>query len=440
MKLVSLLLLVLSLIAVTSARVSVVNILADAVSETLAIAEYDNNVNEMSKLLITASTDNGKAPPGWRVVNTYKEDGHDKNKVFVNDKTKQVVIAYGGTQPNVPDWAKNFNVIKTPLKINGQDYGKVHSGFLHQFQKTEKQMFGSAMPYVKKGYNLEVTGHSQGGAASTIASAYAKDKYGVKDPKVVTFGSPAVGDSKFASRYNSRVKDTTRVVDTYTTMDGKKHTDVVPKVPLPIMGFKHVGKLKEVTTGRGDVSSSVLNHLMPNYERASRNKPVLDKHGPIVTVIGKGVSDVSKGIKGAADKTGKVVKDTIDSVFKPKPSKKSTRSPRASPKATNKAKSPSRSPSKAPKPSRKATPSKSPSKAPRASPRPRSPKSPSKASPKSPRTAPRSAPKAAPRSSPRAAPKVAPRSAPRTAPRAAPRVAPRAAPRSAPRTSSGGRA
>jgi phage-related protein len=280
-----------------------------SLAAAIAQAEFENNVNEMAKLLETTGKDNGKPPAGWRVAYTYKEGGHDKNKVFVNDKTKQVVLAYGGTQPRVSDWAKNFDAGKTSLKINGKDYGNVHSGFYKQFQRTETNMFGAADQYLKSGYKLEIAGHSQGGAAATIASAYAKEKYGVANPKVVTFGSPSVGDKQFANMYNSRVNDNTRVVNSYTNMFGQKKTEVVPSVPLPGMGYQHVGKLKSVTTGRGDFTQKLGNHLMDNYERATRNNPDLDKHGLIVRTIGKGVNAAKNGIVKGVKKVGEFGKN-----------------------------------------------------------------------------------------------------------------------------------
>src|SRR3989338_8174803 len=125
-------------VSVNSAR-SLSSVLAMARAAAKAQAEFENNVNEMAKLLVTTSTDNGKPPPGWRVAYTYKENGHDKNKVFVNDKTKQVVMGYGGTQMlSASDWAKNIDAGKQSLKLNGKDYGKVHNGFYKQFQRTEQ--------------------------------------------------------------------------------------------------------------------------------------------------------------------------------------------------------------------------------------------------------------------------------------------------------------
>jgi hypothetical protein len=284
---------------------SLARVRAMARAAAIAQAEFENNVNEMAKLLVTTSTDNGKPPAGWRVAYTYKENGHDKNKVFVNDKTKQVVMGYGGTQMlSATDWAKNLDAGKQSLKLNGKDYGKVHNGFYKQFQRTEQGMFGAAAPYLKQGYKLEITGHSQGGAAATIASAFAKEKYGVADPKVVTFGSPSVGDKQFAKMYNSRVNDNTRVVNSYTNMFGQKKNEVVPSVPFPVMGYQHVGKLKSVTTGKGDWTAKVGNHMMENYERATVNKPVLDKKGLIARTVEKGFNAAKNGV---AKVGGKVV-------------------------------------------------------------------------------------------------------------------------------------
>jgi hypothetical protein len=205
----------------------------------------------------------------------------------------------------IKDWDKNLDFKQVPLKINGKDFGKVHRGFKKQFQRTEKKMFENAQRYLNKGYKLEVAGHSQGGAAGTIASLYAKEKYGVKNVKVVTFGSPAAGNQDFAKKYNSKIKDNTRVVNSVELVPGTHSYDPVSHSTsiIPFMQYTHIGKEKKVSNGKGDIISYKGTHDMVNYERATRKKPVMDKYGPIIGFeldaakkIGKFGRDVGKNI------------------------------------------------------------------------------------------------------------------------------------------------
>ncbi|KAL0479543.1 hypothetical protein AKO1_007760 [Acrasis kona] len=246
----------------------------------LVASSQNNRINDMVQFLLSASKDNQEAPAGWRTEYVYRQT-HDKDKVFVNDEEKKVVIAYGGTEPaNLMDWAHDLDARKVPLVVGDVDYGKVHRGFLNEFKKTEEKVFDATMPYVKKGYSVEFTGHSQGGAVATIASAYAKDKYGIKNPRVITVGSPRTGDAKFVEQYNSRVPDNTRVIDSYT-VKGKTIEDAVPNIPMGMIGFEHVGKKVVVSTGEENgIGARILDHLLPSYDRATKDKPELENQFP----------------------------------------------------------------------------------------------------------------------------------------------------------------
>ncbi|KAM0842410.1 hypothetical protein ACQ4PT_058395 [Festuca glaucescens] len=83
-------------------------------------------------------------------------------------------------------------------------------------------------------WHIYVTGHSLGGALATLLvlelSSSQMAKNGVIFVTVYNFGSPRVGNRRFADVYNAKVKDSWRVVN---------HRDIIPTVPH-LMGYCHV--------------------------------------------------------------------------------------------------------------------------------------------------------------------------------------------------------
>lgn len=85
-------------------------------------------------------------------------------------------------------------------------------------------------------WHIYCTGHSLGGALATLLalelSTTQLAKSGVISVTMYNFGSPRVGNKRFAEVYNERVKDSWRVVN---------HRDIIPTVPR-LMGYCHVAQ------------------------------------------------------------------------------------------------------------------------------------------------------------------------------------------------------
>uniref|UniRef100_K3Y5G4 C2 domain-containing protein n=1 Tax=Setaria italica TaxID=4555 RepID=K3Y5G4_SETIT len=83
-------------------------------------------------------------------------------------------------------------------------------------------------------WHVYVTGHSLGGALATLLalelSSSQMAKNGVIFVTMYNFGSPRVGNRRFAEVYNAKVKDSWRIVN---------HRDIIPTVPR-LMGYCHV--------------------------------------------------------------------------------------------------------------------------------------------------------------------------------------------------------
>jgi hypothetical protein len=105
--------------------------------------------------------------------------------------------------------------------------GKVHTGFARSFLQLLpdlKDHFGSPLP------RLILTGHSLGAALATLAASI------FPDCRLVTFGSPRVGDRDFADACAARPVD--RYVDC---------CDLVTELPpQEIFGYVHAGAMRYI--------------------------------------------------------------------------------------------------------------------------------------------------------------------------------------------------
>jgi len=109
----------------------------------------------------------------------------------------------------------------------------VHRGFYNAYLTVARQVNLAAKSLLAscQGCHIYITGHSLGGAIATLAAA---DLFQVtKDLTLYTFGSPRVGDEKFAAYFDRIVPDTYRVVHSQ---------DLVPHLPQRFLGFRHVSR------------------------------------------------------------------------------------------------------------------------------------------------------------------------------------------------------
>ncbi|HEX8124380.1 MAG TPA: lipase family protein [Allosphingosinicella sp.] len=133
------------------------------------------------------------------------------------------ILAYRGTQADAPkDLVTDLMAWRTTLPGGA----KVHTGFWLAFRELAAQIdpwLARARPR-----RLVVTGHSLGAALATIMAAMHEDA------ELVTFGSPMVGDRRFAEAFR---RPALRYVDC---------TDMVTTVPYGWMGYVHFGEMRYI--------------------------------------------------------------------------------------------------------------------------------------------------------------------------------------------------
>jgi len=112
---------------------------------------------------------------------------------------------------------KRIDKVRKEMKLK-----RIHFGFFKGAESIAK--------YVHKN-NIRVThltGHSLGGGVAHILALFLREL-----ESIITFGAPRSGGINFAKRYNKKYKKITRRFFNYM--------DIVPKVPLRIMFYMHVG-------------------------------------------------------------------------------------------------------------------------------------------------------------------------------------------------------
>lgn len=132
--------------------------------------------------------------------------------LLTDEVSKTQIIAIRGTS-NVENAMVNVN-----LKLVLDQVTQVY--FHHGFSYSARQVFDELKPLLKKGYRIQTTGHSLGGAVAVILAAFL-DSDGFDVDQVVTFGQPKVTNLTGAGKFkNLKI---TRVVTP---------KDLVPLVPL----------------------------------------------------------------------------------------------------------------------------------------------------------------------------------------------------------------
>jgi len=158
--------------------------------------------------------------------------------VGYNSAHNEIVVSFRGTDPvSLQNWISDLTFGKTNLDFMGTTGVQVHSGFLAAYQNVADatQAAVSSLRSQYPSATVYFTGHSLGGALTTLATLDAVVSWGVDGGHIghITFGSPRVGDSNFATLFTQKVgaNNHLRLVN---------DADVVPHLPMEMMGFHHI--------------------------------------------------------------------------------------------------------------------------------------------------------------------------------------------------------
>jgi Lipase (class 3) len=203
----------------------------------LVYTPFERQQDHKARLL--AALDTG----GFEWVTHFQDEGTLGMAVRLK-ATGAVVLAFRGTEPDLADFATDARTWQTDWPTGGQ----VHKGFA--------QALDSVWPQIEHALAAELstcifTGHSLGAALATLAASRVQSQL----TRVVTIGSPAVGDVDF--------------VNTLAHVDVQRYVnccDVICSLPPPWLGFMHVGSLHYVD------SQGVAHNPAPPQEAIEDNQ------------------------------------------------------------------------------------------------------------------------------------------------------------------------
>ena len=157
--------------------------------------------------------------------------------ILKSSKYKKYVFAFPGTTTNLLLLSEIY--LSNQINFERETDIKVHKLFYYIFEEIKKDIFSEEILKdinANKDYQIIFTGHSLGGAMSTLASYYfAKKKLAENELILITFGQPRVGNENFARDYMSMISNVYRI---------ERYQDLVAIVP-PV---KKIEEWKSVKT------------------------------------------------------------------------------------------------------------------------------------------------------------------------------------------------
>jgi triacylglycerol lipase len=156
---------------------------------------------------------------------------------LLGERPDAIVLAFAGTDPGV------WETLATDFNIRLLPDTDTHIGFqtaLNAAQPEIQQAVGRSQQTKKP---LWIAGHSLGAALAGLAAQFADSKDGA--PKAVyVFGMPRAGGARFQAAYNNNAGIGPV---TYRFVHG---LDVVARVPMSVLGYRHVGRVLQCASGQ----------------------------------------------------------------------------------------------------------------------------------------------------------------------------------------------
>lgn len=147
--------------------------------------------------------------------------------IITNHILKCIIIIFRGSD-SILDWIYNLCLFKKCLK----DKIYVHYGFYKQLELVKNELLRELNIIYKKyeDYSLFITGHSLGGALGILFGYYISDIIN-KYIRVISFGSPRIGNIHFKNSFESK-----KNIEHIRFINNRD-----PVVSIPYFWYYHVG-------------------------------------------------------------------------------------------------------------------------------------------------------------------------------------------------------
>lgn len=159
------------------------------------------------------------------------DDAPSGVQCFLRREEELLRVTFRGSD-SPTDWRHNFQFCKKCIPYDNANTSiRVHTGFLNAYKapQVRRRIQDMVSANVRK---IQVSGHSLGAALAILCALDLQYNFPDRDIECIVFGCPRVGNAAFRDSYNKRVFKTIRV---------ENGNDIVTKVPLWLMGYRHVG-------------------------------------------------------------------------------------------------------------------------------------------------------------------------------------------------------
>lgn len=173
--------------------------------------------------------------------------------ITISDKQHRIVVVFRGSE-SLKDFVQDIKINKISLGDNI----RVHDGFYQQLIENYDQLEQIVKKLLEKHptYQLYVTGHSLGGALATLYSYMLSSKID-QSITVMTFGSPRVGNYKFADSFMKK-----KNIIHYRITNGR---DII--TALPIINYYHTGY--HIILKNHQIKTQMNNNCLLKWYRSS---------------------------------------------------------------------------------------------------------------------------------------------------------------------------
>ena len=186
-------------------------------------------------------------------------NSNDTIKVFKNKNAKvghnlknNILDMYFIGTDDLVDLCQDINIIQSDYTFNDINYGKVHSGFLNYYRTINTDIINFIKENKDTVKAINLYGHSLGSVCVFLAFELKQLKL-IEDIKVVTFGSPRLGNHDFVRNIDKVVNNNIRII---------LQNDFVNKLPGKIINYFHCGLEKKIT------NKGFLTHSLSYYYSA----------------------------------------------------------------------------------------------------------------------------------------------------------------------------
>ena len=182
--------------------------------------------------------------PDFQFISSVNSSFNDYGFMGIDHSRQWITLSFRGSV-NGPNWIENllFWKSKACWWTSKDCQQQVHSGWNLAFHEMEHTVNTHLGPLILKypDYSIIVTGHSLGAAHAEMfavnlattnysSSSYLPSPDKLRNVYLFGMGTPRVGNPQWADHVQSVVSQYVRVIH---------HHDIVPMVPLQVMGFHH---------------------------------------------------------------------------------------------------------------------------------------------------------------------------------------------------------